>query len=282
MTHESLCHWHILALFAYVAVAVTGSLLLLAGLVCYALRIKRGRIVRIFAAMDELIQAYIDDPDVASSVAKPQHHQELATDIAAAGGAGAAVASPQTKSQYRESLAALAAGGQAKHFLGRHLTVEQIDAMSDAEVERLYGRYQSRLGATMAKTLGVSLIKLYCAAVSMWLPIDDKEKLEEDLRSDPFIDNALSGVCCEIYHRFGALLAPATAALTTARHCVRETSRFEIGNDGRRDCQRHEASDGDRQDSANTGGVGDFAAGQGQRRSHDEASDDCHQTAEGP
>ena len=176
--------------------------------------------------------------------------------------------------QYRDRLAALVAGGQAKQYLGRTLTVEQIDTMSDGEIERLYSRYQSRLGAAMTKTLGVSLVKLYCSAASTWLPIDDKEELESDLQSDPFVEHALSGLCCQLYHRFGSFLAPVTAALTTAKHCVRQLPGPEIDTHTECGCNDDDV------------GRGDFAVGTATSRSVGHESDTTRSVgrdpAEGP
>ena len=41
----------------------------------------------------------------------------------------------------------------------------------------------------------------------------------EDLESDPFVDHALTSTACELYYRYGKLLAPITAALTTVKYC---------------------------------------------------------------
>lgn len=67
------------------------------------------------------------------------------------------------KQQKRERLAGLVAGGQAKQYLGagQSLTVDKIDKMSDAEIEKYYSRYEARLGAAMTKTLGQAALQLY-------------------------------------------------------------------------------------------------------------------------
>ena len=129
-------------------------------------------------------------------------------------------------SRKRERLAALAAGGQAQKYLGtaRRLTAEQIDVMDDDEIEKLYARYEARLGAAMTKTLGQAALQLYTGLASVLLPIppENQPKLAADLEADPFVGHALSSASCELYHRYGMYLAPLTAALTTAKHC-----RFE-------------------------------------------------------
>ena len=126
------------------------------------------------------------------------------------------------RQQRRERLAALAAGGQARQYgLSNTLTAEQVDQLSDVEVEKLYARYEARLGAAMTKTLGQAALQLYAGLASRFLPIPPENRLAlvADLEADPFVEHALSAASCEIYHRYGMFLAPLTAALTTARHC---------------------------------------------------------------
>ena len=121
----------------------------------------------------------------------------------------------------RERLAALAIGGQAKHYLGRSVGADQIDAMEPDEVEKLYNRYEARLGATMTKTLGQAAIQLYAtvAGTVLPIPVQNQLALAADLEADPFVSHAVSAAACELYHRYGMFLAPLTAALTTAKHC---------------------------------------------------------------
>ena len=149
-----------------------------------------------------------------------------------------------TTSQHRERLAALAAGGRARQYLGKPLSVDQVDKMDEEELEKLYSRYESRLGAAMTRTLGAAALQLYTSPASMLLPIPPEERPEllSELESDPFVEHAVSGTTCELYHRFGMYLAPVTAALTTLRHC-----RF-----GQHDVQSIDSCDGNR-NSADTG-----------------------------
>jgi hypothetical protein len=121
----------------------------------------------------------------------------------------------------RARLAALAAGGQAKlSFKGKPVSAERVDTMADAEIEELHARYEARLGATMSKSLGSSLLRLYANAASILLPLPPERQpaLVADLEDDPFVSSALSSACCELYYRYGMYLAPLTAALTTAKH----------------------------------------------------------------
>lgn len=118
----------------------------------------------------------------------------------------------------RERLSAIVAGGGSKQYLGRDLQLSDIDGMSTEHINKLYCRYEARLGASMTKTLGNSFINLYVMGVSKYFNVVDSPKLIEDLEEDPFINHALTNACCELYYKYGMYLAPFTAMLTTARH----------------------------------------------------------------
>lgn len=172
------------------------------------------RIMQMDELIDELLEA---DTQAGQPVIAATIGCSAATDVVAS-------LSPPPGRQvdaHRERLAALAAGGQARQYLGKGLSADQIDSLDEDEVEKLYARYEARLGARMVKTLGQAALQLYAGAASMFLPIpqENQPALVADLETDPFVGHALSSATCELYHRYGMFLAPLTAAITTARHC---------------------------------------------------------------
>ena len=93
--------------------------------------------------------------------------------------------------------------------------------MNDDEVEKLYARYEARLGAATTKMLGQAALQLYSGDVSIFLPIPPENQFDlvAHLGADPFVEHTLSAVSCEIYHRYGMFLALLTTALATANYC---------------------------------------------------------------
>lgn len=118
----------------------------------------------------------------------------------------------------RERLSAIVAGGGSKQYLGKDLQMSDIDTMTPEQINKLYCRYEARLGASMTKTLGNSFINLYVMGVSKYFNVVNPPKLIQDLEEDPFINHALTSTCCELYYRYGLYLAPFTAMLTTTKH----------------------------------------------------------------
>lgn len=171
---------------------------------------------------DELIDQLLDAPKDGVATATPLlPESKHVTETAGTAVPNTCSAQSACAQRRRERLAALAAGGQARQYLGRTLTADQIDSMGDEEIEKLYARYEARLGAAMTKTLGQAALQVYSGVASMFLPItpESQPALVADLAADPFVGHALSSATCELYHRYGMYLAPITAALTTAKYC---------------------------------------------------------------
>ena len=201
-------------LFAILAIQVSIALTVLP-------YVRLGRRLRI--RMDEYVDALLLSED-ATTLAQEQTH-------------GVPPEKKQGLEHKRERLAALAIGGQARQYLGRSLTADSIDAMAQEDIERLYTRYEARLGAMMTKTLGQAAIQLYASVVGSVLPIPPQNQslLAKELEEDPFIGHAVSSAACGLYHHFGSYLAPLTAMLTTAKHC-----RFGEGAQPRHTHKQHQ------------------------------------------
>ena len=124
----------------------------------------------------------------------------------------------------RETLKSVAVGG------GKYVdkSLDRLRNMTDEEIETEFENYQRRVGAVMVKTLGKSLLTLYCNMVGYFIDIDDKASLIQELDEDPFIDHALNKSCCELYHKYGMYLAPLTTILTTAKHCDFKEMKYSI------------------------------------------------------
>lgn len=220
-TYEAVA-WAVVITLLFTTIALQ---LIIGGILLQPIRLARraGIVARRIARKmncDELIDALLAEEEVVDTDGR--HAQQKHT--VAAFPPGTPSAGPENTQGLeckRERLAALAVGGQAKLYLGRSVGVDQIDAMGPEEVEKLYNRYEARLGATMTKTLGQAAIQLYATAAGTVLPIPAKNQtaLAADLEADPFVSHAVSSAACELYHRYGMFLAPLTAALTTAKHC---------------------------------------------------------------
>jgi hypothetical protein len=119
----------------------------------------------------------------------------------------------------RERLAGVVAGGQSERYLGRILSLDQIDRLSPPEVEKLYARYEMFFGASICKTLGHAVLTMYSDLAAYYRPEIDPNSLSANLTNNPIVELGVSGYSGSLHHRFGWLLTPIVVAITTIKHC---------------------------------------------------------------
>ena len=98
--------------------------------------------------------------------------------------------------------------GNSKLYLGKVYTKEQINKLSDEEVDKLFNNYEAKLSGQMVKSSGKSIINMYSMGACTALGISNQNALSEDLENDPFLNSALQRFTCDLYYRFGSFLAP--------------------------------------------------------------------------
>ena len=117
-----------------------------------------------------------------------------------------------------ERLAASVLSGNSKMYLGKEYTEQQINEMDCNSVNALLNRYESVFSAQMTKSLGKSVINLYSNVACSVLGVGNQQELSTDLESDPFLNTALQRFTCDLYYRFGALLATVSVGIITGKH----------------------------------------------------------------
>ena len=118
----------------------------------------------------------------------------------------------------RERPVACVLSGNSKQYLGKEYTEQQINEMDCTDVNTLINRYESVLSAQMTKWLGKSIINLYSNRACSVLGIGNHQELSTNLESDPFLNTAMQRFTCDLYYRFGALLAPVSVGIITGKH----------------------------------------------------------------
>ena len=108
-------------------------------------------------------------------------------------------------------------------YLGEEYTEQQINEMDCNSVNTLLNRYESVLSAQMTRSLGKSVINLYSNFACSVLGIDNQQDLSDDLEHDPFLNTALQRFTCDLYYRFGALLAPVSVGIITGKHYTKNS-----------------------------------------------------------
>ena len=123
----------------------------------------------------------------------------------------------------RERLVVCVLSGNSKMYLGKEYTEEKINKMDCNDVDTLLNRYESVLSAQMTKSLGKSIINLYSNIACSVLGVGNQQELSTDLECDPFLNTAMQRFTCDLYYRFGSLLAPVSVGITTGKHYAKNS-----------------------------------------------------------
>ena len=118
----------------------------------------------------------------------------------------------------RERLVACVLSGNSKMYLGKEYTEQQINEMDYNSINTLLNRYESILSAQMTKSLGKSVINLYSNTACSVLGVGNQQDLSTDFECDPFLNTAMQRFTCDLYYRFGTLLAPVSVGIITGKH----------------------------------------------------------------
>ena len=123
----------------------------------------------------------------------------------------------------RERLVACVLSGNSKMYLGKECTEEQINKMDCNNVNTFLNRYESVLSSQMTKSLGKSIINLYSNLACSVIGVGNQQELSTDLECDPFLNTAMQRFRCDLYYRFGALLAPVSIGIITGKHYAKNS-----------------------------------------------------------
>ena len=123
----------------------------------------------------------------------------------------------------RERLVACVLSGNSKMYLGKEYTEQQINEMDYNSINTLLNRYESVLSSQMTKSLGKSVINLYSNLACSVLGVGNQQELSTDLECDPFLNTAMQRLTCNLYYRFGALLAPVSVGIITGKHYAKNS-----------------------------------------------------------
>ena len=123
----------------------------------------------------------------------------------------------------RERLVACVLSGNSKMYLGKEYTEQQINEMDYNSINTLLNRYESVLSSQMTKSLGKSVINIYSNLACSVLGVGNQQDLRTDLQCDPFLNTAMQRFTCDLYYRFGALLAPVSVGIITGKHYAKNS-----------------------------------------------------------
>ena len=137
----------------------------------------------------------------------------------------------------KRELEILVATGKTKDLIGKQLTFQELDCMSEKDLMKYYSVYQQNIAARVNDAVSKLLISGYSKFVSCILPIEDKNKLYDDLRNDYVLMNEVDRWVGWFSIKAGSLMALGTASLITFKNChiINDGGTGAKNSDGERD-----------------------------------------------
>ena len=123
----------------------------------------------------------------------------------------------------RERLVVCVLSGNSTMYLGKEYTEVQINEMDYNSINTLLNGYESILSAQMTKSLGKSIINLDSNIACSVLGVGNQQELSTDLECEPFLNTAMQRFTCNLYYRFGTLLAPVSVGIITGKHYAKNS-----------------------------------------------------------
>ena len=123
-----------------------------------------------------------------------------------------------------QSLNIIISSGRAKEFLGRDITLKQLDSMGDDSLDAYYKIYELNYANKIGENIVSSIIGLYSSVVNKVLPIDDVNQLQRDLRDDYILTNELKNLTGGIAASWGKIMSLFTLSFITLKH-----TKFNLG-----------------------------------------------------
>ena len=120
--------------------------------------------------------------------------------------------------QYRSKLGCIVASGQSNAFLGKTFTLHDINNMSESDINKHYKLYESTYSTLVSANIVDGFLNSSSKLASFVIPIDDANKLSDDLRSNFLVTTELKKIIGNLAYNFGPYLALMSGGLTVAKH----------------------------------------------------------------
>ena len=121
-----------------------------------------------------------------------------------------------------QTLNVIISTGQSKEYLGKTLSVKDLETMSSDQIEVFYRIYELTYANKIGENLVGTIINVYATVVNKVLPIDDVEKLQTDLNNDYILTTELKSLMGPVARTCGKLLSLFSLSFITLKHVKKQ------------------------------------------------------------
>ena len=127
----------------------------------------------------------------------------------------------------KHQLEILIASGKCKEFIGKNLTYNELDVMKPESVIKKYKVYDAARCARINDSLSETIVKGYSKLCNYVIPIEDENKLYNELKNDYLIMNELNKWVGYLSFQLGGcmtLLSTSVITFSNLKHPNKEIS----------------------------------------------------------
>ena len=117
-----------------------------------------------------------------------------------------------------QTLNIIISSGRSKEFLGRNVSLKDLDSMDEDQIEAYYKIYELNYANKIGESIITSIIAAYSKVVNKVLPIDSVENLEEDLCNDYILTSELKNITGSVAATCGKLMSLFSLSFNTLKH----------------------------------------------------------------
>ena len=131
-----------------------------------------------------------------------------------------------------QTLNVIISSGRSREFLGRDISVKDLDVMDRDKVEAYYKIYELNYANKINENIISSIIGAYAKAVNRVLPIDDVRELERDLNNDYILTNELKNITGSVAATCGKFMSVFSLSFITFKHIRVQASQLVTHTEG--------------------------------------------------
>jgi hypothetical protein len=93
-----------------------------------------------------------------------------------------------------QTLSIIISSGRSKEFLGRNVSLKDLESMTGDEIEAFFKIYELNYADKINNSLINGMLGIYSKVLNRVLPIDNVEQLKEDLNDDYILTSELKNI----------------------------------------------------------------------------------------
>ena len=126
--------------------------------------------------------------------------------------------SPSICSKQYQTLNIIISSGKSKEFLGREVSLKDLESMDCDKLEAYYKIYELNYANKIGESIIASIIAVYSKVINKVLPIDNIKQLQEDLNNDYVLTSELKNITGTVAATCGKLMSLFSLSFHTFNH----------------------------------------------------------------